>query len=278
MPELPTGKGRRLFFRFGTGKGCAQQTPGLDKKISGSRQWSPAVDSFAREGRVQPDPDAAQPVCRILLADDHKLLMEGVRSLLAPYAHLRVAGMAQNGSEAVALAASLVPHIIIMDLGMPGMNGVEASRAVLQILPETRILVYTGHEDQRFLPELVELGIMGHVRKSESPGVLLKAIESLRRGEIFLTCPDPGGCLSAMLRARLAARRDGAPDIGVLSPREKEIFRLLADGKSVKSIAQHLYISPKTVESHKYNILTKLKAGSVGELVKIAIRYGLLQI
>ncbi|MDO5484020.1 MAG: response regulator transcription factor [Desulfovibrionaceae bacterium] len=219
-----------------------------------------------------------QDICRILLVDDHKLLMEGVRSLLAPYPHLRVAGMAQSGSEAVPLAASLMPHIIIMDLGMPGMNGVEASRAVLQVLPEARILIYTGHEDQRFLPELVELGIMGHVRKSESPGVLLEAIDSIRAGEVFLTCPDPGGCLSAMLRARLEAREAHGPDISVLSPREKEIFRLLADGQSVKNIAQHLFISPKTVESHKYNVLTKLKAGSMGDLVKIAIRHGLLQL
>ncbi|MBQ3060045.1 MAG: response regulator transcription factor [Desulfovibrio sp.] len=219
-----------------------------------------------------------QDICRILLVDDHKLLMEGVRSLLAPYAHLRVTGMARSGSEAVALAASLTPHIVIMDLTMPGMNGVEASRAILQALPRTRILIYTGHEDQRFLPELMELGIMGHVRKSEAPEVLLKAIESLRRNEIFLTCPDPGGCLSAMLRARLEAHDEHAVDISVLSPREKEIFRLLADGKSIKVIAQHLFISPKTVESHKYNLLTKLKAESVGDLVKIAIRHGMLQV
>lgn len=221
-------------------------------------------------------------ICRILLADDHKLLMEGVRSLLAPYAHLRVAGMALSGGEAVSLAASLAPQIVIMDLGMPGMNGVDASRAVLQVQPQARILIYTGHEDQRFLPELIDIGIMGHVRKSEPPGVLLKAIESLRRGEIFLSCPDPGGCLNALLRQRrLAVDRNGwgnTGDLGALSPREKEIFRLLADGKSVKGIAQELCISPKTVETHKYNLLTKLQAGSVGDLVKIAIRHGLVRL
>lgn len=215
-------------------------------------------------------------VCRVLLVDDHKLLMEGVRSLLAPHAHLRVAGMAQSGGEAVALAASLAPQIVIMDLGM---NGVDASRAVLQVQPQTRILIYTGHEDQRFLPELIDLGIMGHVRKSEPPGVLLKAIESLRRGEIFLTCPDPGGCLADLLRRRRdAAEQGGAGDLSALSPREKEIFRLLADGKSVKNIALDLCISPKTVETHKYNLLTKLQAGSVGDLVKIAIRHGLVRV
>lgn len=225
---------------------------------------------------------SGREICRILLADDHKLLMEGIRSLLAPYAHLRVAGMALSGGEAVSLAASLAPQMVIMDLGMPGMNGVDASRAVLQVQPQTRILIYTGHEDQRFLPELIDIGIMGHVRKSEPPGVLLKAIESLRRDEIFLSCPDPGGCLAALLQQRrLAAGRTGwrnGGDLNALSPREKEIFRLLADGRSVKGIAQDLCISPKTVETHKYNLLTKLQAGSVGDLVKIAIRHGLVRL
>lgn len=153
---------------------------------------------------------------------------------------------------------------------------------MLQVQPQARILIYTGHEDQRFLPELIDIGIMGHVRKSEPPGLLLKAIESLRRGEIFLSCPDPGGCLNALLRQRrLAVDRNGwgnTGDLGALSPREKEIFRLLADGKSVKGIAQELCISPKTVETHKYNLLTKLQAGSVGDLVKIAIRHGLVRL
>lgn len=221
---------------------------------------------------------SGREICRILLADDHKLLMEGIRSLLAPHAHLRVAGMALSGGEAVSLAASLAPQIVIMDLGMPGMNGVDAARAVLEVQPQARILIYTGHEDQRFLPELIDIGIMGHVRKSEPPGVLLKAIESLRRGEIFLSCPDPGGCLAALLRQRrLAAGRTGG-DLSALSPREKEIFRLLADGRSVKGIARDLCISPKTVETHKYNLLTKLQAGSVGDLVKIAIRHGLVRL
>lgn len=106
-------------------------------------------------------------VCRILLVDDHKLLMEGIRSLLAPHSHLRVAGMAPDGKEAVGLAATLSPDLVIMDISMPGMNGVEASRAILQIRPETRILIYTGHEDQRHLLELIQLGIMGHVCKSD---------------------------------------------------------------------------------------------------------------
>lgn len=114
------------------------------------------------------------------------------------------------------------------------MNGVETGRAVLEVQPRVRIVVYTGLEDQRWLPELVDLGIMGHVRKSEPPGVLLRAIESVRRGEIFVTFPDPGGawppCCSERLRRRRAVG-DAAADLRALSPREKQIFRLLADGQ-----------------------------------------------
>ena len=205
-------------------------------------------------------------VCRILLVDDHKLLMEGIRSLLAPHSHLRVAGMAPDGKEAVGLAATLSPDLVIMDISMPGMNGVEASRAILQIRPETRILIYTGHEDQRHLLELIQLGIMGHVCKSDPPSVL--------------SCADPGGCMAALMRQnrQRLSPAEGGPDIGMLSPREKEIFRLLADGYSVRQIGDALNISPKTVETHKYSVLTKLRAGSINELTKMAIRLGLVSL
>ncbi len=219
-------------------------------------------------------------LCRILLVDDHKLLMEGVRSLLAPYRHLRVVGMALDGNEGVGLAASLNPHILILDMNLPGMNGVETGRAVLEVCPLTRILIYTGDEEQRWLPELLDMGIMGHVRKSESPSILLRAIECVRTGEIFLSFPDPGARLATMLRQRRqgmeSAQDGGDADLRALSPREKEVFLLLVDGRTIKSIAADLYISRKTVETHKYNVLTKLQAGSVGDLVKIAVRHGLV--
>lgn len=216
---------------------------------------------------------------RILLADGHKLLMEGVRSLLAPYRHLRVVGMAHTGGEAVALAASLNPQLLLLDMNLTGMNGMEVGRAVLEVQPMIRILIYTGYTDQRYLPELLDLGIMGHVCKSDPPGMLLRAIESVRNGDIFLSFSDPGGRIAAMLRKRRQNMKNEDGKISVLralSPREKEIFRMLVDGRSVKDIAAELHISPKTVESHKYNLLTKLQAGSVGDLVKIAVRHGLV--
>ena len=213
--------------------------------------------------------------CRILLVDDHKLLMEGVRSLLTPYAHLRVVGMALSGHEALALANSFMPHIVVLDLNMPGMNGVETGRGILQLRPATRLLVYTADEEQCFLPELVDMGIMGHVRKSENPQVLLQAIESVRQGKVFVSFSDPGRRVASLLEdACKTADKRPADDLATLSPREKEIFRMLVNGRNTKAIAGELHISPRTAETHKYNIFTKLQAENMGDLMKIAIRSG----
>lgn len=219
--------------------------------------------------------EIAEEHCRILLVDDHKLLMEGVRSLLRPYARLRVVGMALSGGEAVTLATSLMPHIVLLDINMPGMNGVETGRAILRMLPETRIIIHTGDEEQRFLPELIDMGIMGHVRKSDSPDVLIRAIESVRQGRVFVSFPDPGGRVTMLLEnARNDAAGAAGDALSALSPREKEIFRLLVAGHGAKAIAAELHISPRTAETHKYNILTKLQAESMVDLMKIAIRIG----
>ena len=213
---------------------------------------------------------------RILLIDDHRLLMEGERSLLAPYAHLRIVGQATSGEEGIACAAALRPDICLMDLSMPGIGGVEACRGVLETLPDCRVVIYSRHDDGRFLLELFQAGIWGYVCKKDSPGRLLQAIYAARQGEVFMGLPDPAGERTALLRKLRSIRRDDS--ISILSPREREILRLLADGLSVKDVAEALFISPKTVETHKYNILTKLKAGSLADLVKIALKNGLIQV
>lgn len=214
--------------------------------------------------------------CRILLVDDHKLLMEGVRSLLAPHPDLRVVGMASNGEEALRLTALHTPHILIMDISMPSMNGVEAARAVRELCPSVQVIIYTMHDDQRFLLELIQTGIAGHVLKGDPPSTLLQAIDSIRRGGVFFSGHDPSRQLTALMREHAGIAVDDG--VNALSPREKEIFRLLADGQSVRNIAEHLHISPRTVESHKYNLLTKLQVNTLSDLTKIAIRHGLIQL
>lgn len=214
--------------------------------------------------------------CRILLVDDHKLLMEGIRSLLSPYPDIRVVGMATSGEEAVNLAAAFAPHVVIMDVSMPGMGGVEATKALRSVNPTVRVIIYTMHTDQRFLLELVQAGIVGHVCKSDPPGLLLRAVEAVRAGQVFFSGADPGGQLAGMMRDKAGKNADDG--VSTLSPREKEVFRLLADGQSIRAIADSLHISPKTVETHKYNLLAKLRANSLSELIKIAIRHGLASV
>lgn len=214
--------------------------------------------------------------CRILLVDDHTLLMEGVRSLLRPHADIRVVGMASNGEEAIALAATHMPHVAIMDISMPNMNGVEATRAVREVCPQVRVIIYTMHDDQRFLLELFQAGIAGHVLKGDPPATLLQAIEAVRNGKVFFSGADPCGQMAGMMREMAGIPRDDG--LRALSPREKQIFQMLADDKSIRDIAENLHISPKTVETHKYNVLTKLHVSSMSELTKLAIRYGLVKI
>lgn len=214
--------------------------------------------------------------CRILLVDDHTLLMEGVRSLLRPHADIRVVGMASNGEEAIALAATHKPHVVIMDISMPDMNGVEATKAVREVCPQVRVIIYTMHDDQRFLLELFQAGIAGHVLKGDPPATLLQAIEAVRQGKVFFSGTDPCGQLTGMMREM--AGIPGDDGLRVLSPREKQIFQMLADDKSIRDIAESLHISPKTVETHKYNVLTKLHVSSMSELTKLAIRYGLVKV
>lgn len=216
--------------------------------------------------------------CRILLVDDHKLMMEGVRSLLMPYPHLRVVGMALSGKEAIHLTTAMMPHIVLVDLNMPGMNGVETGREILRLRPSCRLIIHTADEEQRFLPELIDIGIMGHVRKSENPQALLQAIESVRQGQVFVSFPDPGRRVTKLLENACQQDSRSADSLSALSPREKEIFQLLVTGRSAKAIASELNISPRTAETHKYNILTKLQAENMGDLVKIAIRLGLVTI
>jgi DNA-binding NarL/FixJ family response regulator len=174
------------------------------------------------------------------------------------------------------MAARTQPHIVIMDISMPGMNGVECTRALRNICPDARVIVYTMHADQRFLLELFQAGIAGHVLKEDAPSVLLTAISEVYEGKNFFSHSD--AC--APMLALLEQRPSGAQEEGVskLSRREKEIFIMLADGQGLRTIAEKLHISLKTVEAHKYNICNKLQTSSLSELTKMALRSGLISI
>jgi DNA-binding NarL/FixJ family response regulator len=210
----------------------------------------------------------------LLIADDHQVVIAGIRSLLASRRDIEIVGEAANGAEAVALSRELRPDIVIMDISMPEMDGVEATGRIREVSPDTRIIIYTMHSDQRFILELFKAGIFGHVLKEGPPAELCAGVEAVMAGQTYFTTIDP----AALLRQLSPDRADEAALFDHLSPRELEVFRLLADGLTVKEAAAKLHISPKTVETHKYNLMEKLEVGTIPDLTKLAIRHGLIAV
>lgn len=214
--------------------------------------------------------------CKIVIADDHQVVIEGIKSLLADKSQYRVVGEAVNGNQAVDLAVGLRPDIVIMDISMPALNGVEATRKIKKAAPEVKIIIYTMHSDQRFILELFKAGISGHVLKEGAPSDLVSALEQVSQGKTYFSETTP----TALVEDLLARQQpeDDRGEIDCLSPRESEVFKLLADGQPIKSIADKLCISPKTVETHKYNVMDKLGVDTVTGLTKMAIKHHLINI
>ena len=210
----------------------------------------------------------------LLIADDHQVVIEGIKGLFTARTDISIVGEAGTGEQAVALAEALKPDVIIMDISMPGMNGVEATIAIRQTSPTSDIIIYTMHSDQRFILELFKAGISGHVLKADDPAHLVKAVDAVIRGGTYFTTVTPHALLAQFERAAPSGREQ---PLEHLSQRELEVFRLLADGAAVKQIAAKLCISPKTVETHKYNVMEKLEARTLAELTKIALRHGLIK-
>ena len=211
-------------------------------------------------------------VHRLLLVDDHQVVIEGIKGLFAGRPDIAVVGEATNGEQAVELAAKLHPDVVVMDISMPGLNGVEATIAIRQTEPTADIIIYTMHADQRFILELFKAGISGHVLKADDPALLVQAVDAVCAGGTFFTTVTPQELL------RQFKGETAGDGLDLLSKRELEVFRLLADGVPLKRIAADLCISPKTVETHKYSIMEKLAAQSTAALTKLALRHGLIKI
>jgi DNA-binding NarL/FixJ family response regulator len=208
---------------------------------------------------------------RILIADDHEVVRAGVRSLLESQPDCEICGEAVTGRQVVALAQQLKPDVAILDITMPELNGLEATRQIRKVAPTVQVLILSVHESEELVREIIDAGAHGYVLKSDAGRELTAAIHALRKHETFFTSRVAQIALSAYRNKKLTGDASPPPG-GVLTPREREVLQLLAEGKSNKETASALGISVMTVETHRSNIMHKLGAHSVAELVHYAVR------
>ena len=211
---------------------------------------------------------------RVLLADDHKLLRQGLRTLLEEEPDITVVGEASNGRMARNLVRRLRPDVILMDVAMPDLNGIEAARQIRGLLPATRLLALSMHADKRFVAGMLKAGAAGYLLKDCDRSELLSAIRSVFAGGTYLSPEVAGSIVESYVRSPRQDEPQASPDI-VLSVREREILQLVSEGLSTKQIATRLGVSVKTVETHRKRVGQKLGLHSTAELTKYAIREGM---
>ena len=213
---------------------------------------------------------------RILVADDHDVMRQGTSAVIEREPGWEVCGLASTGREAVAQASELKPDIVIMDMTMPELNGLEAAIQIKRRLPRTEILMFTAHETDDLIRNAFEAGVKSFIFKSEAHHFLVEAIESLARHKPFFTAKVSEILFSKILN-RAGGTRDEAEAGQRLSAREREIVQLLAEGKSNKEVAETLTISVRTAETHRASILRKLNLDSFAQLVRYAIRNKIIE-
>jgi DNA-binding NarL/FixJ family response regulator len=205
---------------------------------------------------------------KILLADDHTIVRQGLKLILSAHEDLEVVGEAANGREAVELADKLRPDIVLMDVQMPELNGIEAAKKMVAAHPRVRILVLSMHKEAVYVREILKAGARGYILKDAIDTELLNAIRSVAKGDGYIS-PAVAGALNEKTK-------DPSNPVDTLSPREREVLLLIADGKTNKEIATKLNLSVYTVDSHRGKIMEKLNLHSAGELVRFAIKNGLV--
>jgi DNA-binding NarL/FixJ family response regulator len=215
---------------------------------------------------------------RILLADDHEIVRRGLRSLLEKHEGWEICGEAGDGREALEKAAQLKPDVIILDIGMPSLNGLDATRQLLQLDPQFKIIVLTITDSDQVIREALDAGARGFVLKSDAARDLVSAVEALEGKRMFFTPRVNDLVLAGFLDKGQGMAKDGIPKLPTLTAREREITQLLAEGNSSKEVASLLNLSTKTVETHRSNIMRKLSFHSIRDLVVYAIKNNLIQI
>jgi DNA-binding NarL/FixJ family response regulator len=211
---------------------------------------------------------------RILLADDHQIVLEGLRSLLQQNEEMEVVAEAKDGRSAVQLARELQPDVVVMDVGMPGLNGIEATRQITSREPDAKVVALSMHSDRRFMGEMLKAGAKGYLLKDGAFEELATAIRSVMSNKVYLSPRIADVVVDDYVR-RTPSQGSDTSAFAKLTPREREVLQLMAEGRATKEIAMDLKVSIKTVETHRRQIMEKLNIHSVAELTKYAIREGL---
>jgi DNA-binding NarL/FixJ family response regulator len=210
---------------------------------------------------------------RILIADDHTLMRDGLRSLLTGRADVEVVGEASDGRQAVQLAQELCPDIVLMDVAMPLLNGLEATRQIKTYCPQVYVLILSMHDNEEYVREVLAAGASGYLLKQAATDELVSAIQAVARGEAYLSPSITRYVLDVFIQ-----HKDEAPASASLTPREREVLQLIAEGHTSRAIADMLCLSLKTVQAHRTNLMQKLDLHDRGALIKYAIQRKIIQI
>lgn len=211
---------------------------------------------------------------RVLLAEDHTIVRKGIRSLFEDVPGISIVAEAADGQSALRLVEELEPDVVLMDITMPRLNGLEATRQIRRRWPETRVIILTMHDTEEYVFQMLAAGASGYVLKNAAPAELLLALEAAHRGDFFLS--------PAISRTVIQEYIQNADCIDRLDPyqslteREREVFQLLAEGHSTRAIADLLVISPKTVETHRANLMKKIDVDNLADLTRYAVRRGVI--
>ena len=213
---------------------------------------------------------------KILIADDHRLVREGIKALLESQPDIEIVGEASDGHETIKRTKELQPDIVLMDITMPNLNGLEATRTIKRKYPNTKVLILTMHLNDEYIFQSLQLGASGYLLKENAAEDLLNAIRSVQEGHSYLSPSISKAVIDAYLRKRITGK--GGSAFEILTAREREILQLIAEGSTNKEIGKKLFISTKTVEAHRAHIMKKLDIHEVARLVKFAIKKGLVDL
>ena len=213
---------------------------------------------------------------KIMIADDHTIIRQGMRKLFEAYPELQIVGESQDGEEAVELVKQLLPDLIIMDISMPGLNGLEATRQIKKRFPETKILILTMHAEKEYIFKILQSGASGYLLKGSAIDELVTAIHAVDRGESYLSPPISKSIIEDYVGGGPKSR--GALRSQPLTTREREVLQLIAEGHTSKRIATRLSLSSKTVETHRSHIMQKLNIHNAAGLIRYAIQKGWVEV